>query len=297
MPPVRERLGVFPPEDRAQVTVTACGLPCESAVALSRWSRRELARAVQRKLNGLRVSASTIGRWLAQEKVQPWRYRRWQHINDPEVFLERARPILRLYGQAQTLLRQGTWVVCLDEKTSIQAREGEAAPRGAQAASPLLVSPRYHRRGACQLFAGLSVADGKVYGACRARKRFVDFQAFLEEVIVAEALRRGVEKLVLILDNGPTHAPKRFERWLGPRLAARGLAVEVYWLPVRASWLDQLENWFSILQRKVLVPNHFGSCQELEQAIARFIAHYNETARPIAWTYTVEKLEAKLGMH
>lgn len=66
---------------------------------------------------------------------------------------------------------------------------------------------------------------------------------------------------------------------------------------MRASWLDQIEIWFSILQRKLLKPNHFGRVEELAQAIAAFIAHYNETARPIQWTYTVEKLEAKLGIH
>ena len=277
------------------MTATTCALPCEMDRPLARWSRRALARELQRR--GCSASPSTIGRWLRQEKLRPWRFRSWQHIQDPVVFLKRARPVLALYSQARALLEQGTWVVCLDEKTSIQAREGEADPRPVQSGSPVLVCPRYHRRGARQLFAALSVADGHVYGACRARKRFADFQAFLEDVIFPEAKRRGVSKLALILDNGPTHAPKQFERWLQTRLADENLAAEVYWLPVRASWLDQIEIWFSIVQRKLLVPNHFRSCAELEAAIAAFIAHYNETAQPIQWTYTVEKLEAKLGMH
>jgi hypothetical protein len=243
------------------------------------------------------ISASTIARWLQAERLRPWRFRLWQHIQDPALFLARARPILHLYGQAQALLRQGTWVVCLDEKTSIQARAGEEVPRAAVPGSPMLVSARYHRRGARQLFACLSVADGRIYGACRTNKRFRDFKAFLEQVLLPEALRRGVKKVVLILDNGPTHAPKQLEPWLGPRLLQEGIALEVNWLPVRASWLDQIEIWFSILQRKLLKPNHFSSCQELEWAIEAFIARYNETAKPIQWTYTVEKLEAKLGTH
>jgi hypothetical protein len=206
---------------------------------------------------------------------------------------------LELYGSAQALLADGIWVVCLDEKTSIQAREGEEAPRAAQGDKPVLVSARYHRRGARHLFAALSVADGQVYGQCRGRKRFVDFQALLRDVVVPEAKRRGVRGLALIMDNGTTHAPKQLEGWLQAELARQGLrmSLQVSWLPKNASWLDQAEIWFSILQRKLLQPNHFASIEELEQAIEQFMAVYNRCARPIRWTYTVEKLEKKLGIH
>ncbi len=163
----------------------------------------------------------------------------------------------------------------------------------------MLLSPRYRRRGACHLFAGLSVADGQVVGTTRAGKRFMDFQAFVRGVLLEEARRRGVQQLVVILDNGTTHAPKQFEAWLEQEVAARGwgLEVAVHWLPTNASWLDQIEIWFSILQRKLLQPNHFHSPADVAAAIAQFIRHYNQTARPIKWTYTVQKLERKLGMH
>ena len=101
-------------------------------------------------------------RWLLGERLRPWRYHSWQHIHDPQAFLERARPVLELYSRAQALLDAGTWVVGVDEKTSIQAREGEEAPRAAHVGKPVLVSARYRRHGACHLFAALSVADGKV---------------------------------------------------------------------------------------------------------------------------------------
>jgi transposase len=103
--------------------------------------------------------------------------------------------------------------------------------------------------------------------------------------------------VALILDNGTTHAPKQLERWLGEQAAKEDWRVrfEVHWLPPNASWLDQIEIWFSILQRKLLQPNHFVSVAALEQAIAEFIAQYNQTAKPIKWTYTVEKLKRKLG--
>ena len=243
------------------------------------------------------VSASTVGRWLKAERIRPWRYHAWQHIQNPQTFLQRARPVLQAYERAMALLREGTWLVCVDEKTSIQAREAEQAPRPAIAGHVAHQSPRYHRRGMRHLIAGLSVADGKVYGTCRQRKRFVDFQAFLQEVIIPQALQRKVGKVILILDNGPTHAPKQLARWLEEQSTAlKGqLSLEVMWLPVNASWLDQIEIWFSILQRKLLHPNHFLSTASLEQAISDFIAYSNQEAKPIKWSYTVEKLARKLG--
>jgi hypothetical protein len=258
-----------------------------------------LARVVAASPHLPAVSASTIGRWLKAERIRPWRYHAWQHIQNPEAFLERARPVLHWYERALELLREGTWLVCVDEKTSIQAREGEQPPRPACSDKPILHEARYHRRGARHLFAGLSVADGQVYGQCLMRKRFVDFQAFLQEVIIPEAQRRKVQRVILILDNGPTHAPKQLARWLQEQEGALDgqLRIQVGWLPVNASWLDQIEIWFSILQRKLLQPNHFLSTDSLEQAISDFIAYYNQAAKPIKWSYTVEKLEQKLGTY
>src|SRR5438093_4995007 len=100
----------------------------------------------------------------------------------------------------------------------------------------------------------------------------------------------------LIGDNGTTHAPKQLERWLQqlPVVQEGKLTFHVFWLPPNASWLDQIEIWFSLLQRMRLQPNHFESLQELKQAITDFIGYYNQKAEPIQWTYTIEKLEKKL---
>lgn len=281
---------------RAQVTATACSLPRQSQVPLARWSHRALARQVAATVKGASPSSRTVGRWLKAERIRPWRYHQWQHIHDPQQFLQRARPVLERYGQALALLKQGIWLVCMDEKTSIQAREGEEAPRPAEVGSPQLQESRYSRRGALNLFAALSVADGKVRGVFRDRKRFVDFQSAIEEMIIPEALDRGVHTVELILDNGTTHAPKQLERWLQhlPAVQQGKLTFHVIWLPTNASWLDQIEIWFSILQRQRLQPNHFESLQSLEHAITDFIAYYNQEAKAIAWTYTIEKLEKKL---
>jgi len=173
------------------------------------------------------------------------------------------------------------------------------APRATQPDKPVQTGARYHRHGALQLFAALSVADGQVYGQCRKNKRFVDFQAFILEVLVPEALKRQVRSIDIILDNGSTHAPKQLETWLAEQQQIHqwSFQFKVHWLPPNASWLDQIEIWFSILQRKLLRPNHFSSLEELRQAIMDFIRYHNQTARPIRWSYTVEKLERKLGSY
>lgn len=145
--------------------------------------------------------------------------------------------------------------------------------------------------------AALSVPDGLVYGQCYARKRFVDFRSFLETTVLPEAKARGVQKIALVLDNGSTHASKQLPQWVKELAKSSNgkLTMKLYWLPTNASWLDQIEIWFSLLQRKVLQPNHFPSLDELEQAILDFITHYNQTAKPLQWSYTVEQLEHKLA--
>ncbi len=287
----------FSSEVRAQVTALACSLPRSHGVPLARWSRAELACHGATVPTLPTISARTIGRWLTAEQIRPWRFHSWQHIQESETFLQRARPVLRLYEHATALLEQGIWVVCTDEKTSIQAREAEQAPRPAIPQHPVYQSPRYHRRGALHLMAALSVADGLVYGQCHPRKRKVSFRSFLETVIIAEARRRGVQTVALVLDNGSTHAPKQLPRWIQElaTMSEGKLTMQLYWLPANASWLDQLEIWFSLLQRKLLQPNHFCSLDELEQAIHDFITRYNQTAKPLKWSYTVEHLEHQLA--
>ena len=100
-----------------------------------------------------------------------------------------------------------------------------------------------------------------------------------------------------MLDNGTTHAPKQLEGWLCEQeaICEGQLHFQLHWLSPNASWLDQIEIWLSLLQRKHLQPNHFPSTDALENSLNEFIAYYNQTAKPINWTYTVEKLEQKLG--
>jgi hypothetical protein len=294
--PGLDGLGFFPPEVRAQATAVACSRPEAEGVPLARWSYAEIAQRLVTLGVVVSIATSTIGRWLQAERIKPWRYHLWQHVRDPR-FLELAKPVLRLYELAQVLYQRGVWVVCTDEKTSIQARQGIDEPQPAAAGHAQHIAARYERRGALQLFAGLSVADGQVFGCCRERRCFVDFQAFILEVLVPEAVRRGVWMMCLILDNGPTHAPKQLEAWLAEQQSVHQWPFEVklFWLPKYASWLDQVEIWFSILQRKVLTPNHFESVAHLTRVLLDFIRYHNRTAKPIQWSYTIAKLEKKFG--
>jgi hypothetical protein len=175
-------------------------------VPVSRWSHSELAAALVRSGAVASIATSTVWRWLDAERIKPWQHHLWQRPIDP-LFVERARVVLALYQRAEALVERGVWVVCADEKTSIQARERIHPVDPAIPGHPARVASRYTRQGALQLFAGLSVSDGKSYGYCRARRCFVDFQAFFLEVLAKEALRRKAEEVRLILDNGSTHAP------------------------------------------------------------------------------------------
>lgn len=286
----------FLPIVRAQVTAIACSKPSDFDVPLARWSCSDIASQLVALGIVVSIATSTVWRWLSSEQIKPWRFHAWMHSTD-DNFVAKAIPILKLYAQASFLTKAGFWVVCADEKTSIQARERLHSCQPAAPGQPVHVAPRYKRQGALHLFAALSVAEGLIYGCCRESKKFVDFQAFLLEVLVPEAIRRGVRHIYLILDNGSTHAPKQLQQWLNHKQKEEGwqFTVEAVWLPKYASWLDQIEIWFSILQRKLLTPNDFPNKQILKQRLLEFIARHNRTAQPINWSYTVAQLTEKFA--
>ena len=280
----------FPSAVRARVTALACTLPRDSGKPLSRWSAGELARAVIQRGIVSNISASTVKRWLQAEQIKPWQYRSWQQPTDPR-FLEKAIPILDLYERAQELSRKGHIIVCADEKTSIQARQATGGTMPAGPGQTLHVGDRYQRKGAVQLFAGLLVHRGETLARCFERKRFREFQVFLR-MLFASLWCKRIRGVHLILDNGSTHAPKQLAVWL--RSLGLRFDVRLHWLPVHASWLDQIEIVFSVLQRKVLMPNDFGSPRHVERRILTFFAERNRTARPIHWSYTSKQLMARV---
>ncbi|MHC5848348.1 IS630 family transposase [Nostoc sp.] len=281
---------------RAKVTAIACSKATDFDLPLARWSCSDIASHLVTLGIVVSIATSTVWRWLKSERIKPWRFHAWMHRID-DNFVAKATPVLKLYAQAKFLIKAGFWVVCVDEKTSIQAREGLHPNKGAGVKQPVHFAARYARIGATHLFAALSVADGLIYGCCRPTKTFLDFQAFLLEVLIPEAIRRGVRHLYLILDNGSTHAPKQLQAWLNQKQKEDGwnFTVEVVWLPKYASWLDQIEIWFSILQRKLLTPNDFPDLETLQQRITDFIVRHNDSAQPIKWSYTVAQMTEKFA--
>jgi DDE superfamily endonuclease len=273
-----------------QVIALACTLPRDSGKPLSRWSTAELARAVVQRRIVRRISGATIQRWLQADRIKPWQYHSWQRPTDPR-FLERAIPVLTLYERAQRLARKGHLIVCADEKTSIQARRACGPMTPARPGRPLHLPDRYQRQGAVQLFGGLLVHTGETLARCFERKRFVEFQSFLRMLFGSVGCRR-IRSLHLILDNGSTHAPKRLPAWI--TTLDLSFPVHLHWLPVNASWLDQIEIVFSELQRKALTPNDFDSTDHVRQRILAFLTERNRRAQPIRWTYTTQKLLAKV---
>jgi transposase len=274
---------------RAQVVALACSAPRQYGKPWQRWSGEKLAQVAVEQHLVATIAPSTIRRWLQADKIKPWRYHSWQHSTDPQ-FVEKAVPVLDLYAQAPVLQTQGELVVCTDEKTSIQARQRITPTKAAVPGEVGQVADRYKRMGAVQLFCALIVASGLTFTQTRLTKKFADFKAFLGDLFQS-SLGAGITVLHLILDNGPTHAPKQLGTWLAS--LALPFAVRLYWLPKYASWLDQVEIIFSKVQRELLTPSDFPSLVALEHDLAAYFAELNTHPKPIKWTYTKTKLLAK----
>lgn len=276
---------------RAQIVALACTKPTEHGHVWKRWSGEKLATVARERGIVSTISPSTIRRWLREDKIKPWRYHSWQKSTDPQ-FVEKAAPVLDLYEQAPVLAQLGEAVCCVDEKTSIQARQRVSATQAVIPHYPVQVADRYRRMGALHLFCALMVATGQTFAQCFAKKCFTDFKAFLL-ALFASCTCQGLKVLHLILDNGSTHAPKQLGNWIAS--LSLSFEVHVYWLPTHASWLDQVELIFSKVQRDVLTPNDFPSLTALERDLLSYCEELNRHPKPINWTYTKVKLIAKFG--
>jgi transposase len=281
----------FTPLQRTRVVALACSAPRQYGKPWQRWSGEKLARVAIELQIVESIAPSTIRTWLRHDQIKPWRYHSWQHSTDPQ-FVAKAVPVLDLYEQAPSLQMHGELTVCADEKTSIQARQRVTPTKAAAPGAVNQVADRYKRMGAVQLFCALAVASGLTFAQTRLTKKFADFKAFLSDLFQS-CLCAGITVLHLILDNGPTHAPKQLAPWL----ASLELAFEVrlYWLPTYASWLDQVEIIFSKVQRDVLTPSDFASTLALERTLRAYFADLNQHPKPIEWTYTKTKLFAKFS--
>lgn len=283
--------GLFPPDLIVQIKALACELPATHQVPLSRWSVAELAR--QARQSGLiaTISESTVWRWLHEDAIRPWQYRSWVFPRDPQ-FAVKAGRILDLYERMWNgrPLRDDEFVLSADEKTSIQARRRRHATYAAQPGSPMKLEHEYKRCGAWAYLAALDVHRVKLFGRCEPKNGIAPFDRLVEQVMT-EPPYDNARRVFWIVDNGSAHRGPRSVT----RLQKRYSNVVLVHGPVHASWLNQIEIYFSILQRKALTPNDFPSLEALRQRLLSFQSDYERIAKPFEWKFTRRDLNALLN--
>lgn len=276
----------FPPDVIVRVKALACELPSESGVPLSRWSTGEIAQeAIQRGIVA-DVSGSTIWRWLGEDAIKPWQYRSWIFPRDPQ-FEQKAGRVLDLYQGIWNGLPLGPedFVISADEKTSIQARERKHSSLGARTGEGQKIEFEYTRKGALSYLAAWDVRRAKLFGRCEAKTGITPFNRLVQDVMACEPYR-SAKKVFWIIDNGSSHRGLPSVR----RLQSKWPQIIPVHLPIHASWLNQIEIYFSILQRKVLTPNDFSSLADLTQRILSFQDRYEKIAKPFEWKFTRRNL-------
>jgi transposase len=283
--PGRPRL--IPEADRAAVVALACQLPADTGVPLSRWTGPEIAAELLAKgLVSGPVSASSVLRILAENPVRPWRYQSWIFPRDAD-FEAKATVILDLYQgfyQGEPL-GEGDRVLSFDAKPSIQARGRIRATLPAAPGRPVRVEHEYERHGALALLAGLDVRTGKVFASTPGTTGIVPFMGLVGQVMAMPEYKNA-PRVFIVVDNGSDHRGKKAADRLRK---AHPNAVMIH-TPVHASWLNQVEIFFSVIQKKVVSPNDFPSLEALSETLLAFIARYNQTARPFSWKYTARDL-------
>ena len=276
----------FTPVQHAQVKALACRPAAESGLPLSRWSAPELAR--QAITDGIcaQISASTIRRWLHQEALKPWQYQSWIFITDPN-FAAKAQRVLDLYARhwEGTALGPDEYVISADEKTSIQARCRCHPTLPPGNARMMRVNHDYHRRGAVAYLAAYDVHQARVFGRCEPTTGIVAFEALVTQVMTQEPYRCA-KRVFWVVDNGSSHRGQQAIQ----RLAEQFPNAVMVHTPVHASWLNQVEIYFSIIQRKALTPNDFTNTDVVTQRLSDFEIRYNQTAQPFKWKFTTTDL-------
>lgn len=275
----------FPPLDQALVKAIACEAVHRTALPLSRLATADIAAQASRAL-GKPISASTVWRILDADAIKPWQYKYWIFPRDPH-FVEKAERVLDLYA--------GSWqgaplgpqdhIISADEKTSIQARIRchPSLPPGPGRA--MRIEHEYERGGACQYLAAWDVRRGIIMGRCEPTTGIEPFGRLVTQVMEQEPYRTAT-RVFWVVDNGSSHRGQTTVH----RLAKAYANLIVVHTPVHASWLNQVEIYFSIVQRKVLTPNDFAGLEEVEQRLRLYEELSNRQPRPFEWKFTRAKL-------
>jgi transposase len=238
------------------------------------WSARRLAK-------GVGLSSATVHRIWQKYGLQPHRVETFKFSRDPE-FDAKLADIVGLYLDPP----ERALVLCVDEKSQIQALNRTQPALPMWPGLPARMTHDYTRHGTTSLFAALEVASGKVHGRCFQRHTHVEFIAFLESL----ARRYPTRELHLICDNYGTHKHPAVREWLAahPRF-------HLHFTPTSASWLNLVERWFALITGQAIRRGSFDSVRRLERAIMRWLAHWNDHARPFRWTKSAAAIRRSLN--
>ncbi len=241
------------------------------------WSTRQMAAHTG-------LSASTVGRIWAAFSLQPHRVETWKLSKDP-LFIDKVRDVVGLYLDPP----ERALVLCVDEKTQIQALDRSAPILPMLPGTPERATHDYTRHGTTSLFAALDVASGRVYGQLHQRHRARESGAFLRHLDAEVPAELQVH---LILDNYATHKAPAIRRWLAahPRFV-------LHFTPTSASWLNLVERWFSELTTKKLRRSANRSTRALEADIRDWVQQWNQNPRPFVWTKTADEILASVAAY
>ena len=271
------------------VKALACELPSRLGVPLSRLHVPDIATEVVSRGIVAEISGTTVWRWLSEDAIRPWAHRSWIFPRDPDFEAKAAR-VLDLYARqwGGKALGDDDFVVSADEKTSIQARGRCHATLPPAPGRDMRVEHEYARRGALAYLAAWDVHRAKVFGRCEATTGIEPFARLVEQVMTTEPYA-SARRVFFVVDNGSSHRGQRSV----DRLRNRWSNAHLVHAPVHASWLNQVEIYFSVIQRKVLTPNDFADLAEVETRLLAFERRYEQTATPFEWKFTRSDL-AKL---
>jgi hypothetical protein len=281
---------VFPPSVAVAIKALACELPCRRGLPLSRWSVAELRHEAMASGIVAQISGTTLWRWLSQDALRPWRHRTWIFPRDPQ-FVRKAGRVLDLYQRRWkgAALGPRDYVLCTDEKTSIQARRRKHHSLPPAPRRPVYVEHEYARAGALAYLAAWDVHRAKLFGSCERKNGIAAFERLVAQVMGQEPYR-SASRVFVIADNGSSHRGRR----AAARLRAKWPTIVLVHTPIHASWLNQIEVYFSIVQRKLLTPSDFADLIALKRGLIAFQRRYQRSARPFKWTFTRRDLHVLL---
>jgi transposase len=266
----------FSPGVALHLVKMACEMPDLRGRSLSQWDCTELARQLQAEQVVDSISAQSVWRILNDHRLKPWRHHLWLSPKVPRdaAFAAAVRNLCDLYTRP---LASHEVVLCVDEKTNLQPRTRKAKTLPPEPDQPIRVEDEYERKGALNLFAAFDTRTGKVYHCTAERKRQVEFIVLLE--ILDQAFDASVTAIHIVLDNVPMHKGKLVKAWL-----TNHSRFQFHHPPVHCSWMNQVEQWFSILQRKRLGIVNFADKKELAERLDAFAKEWNGHAHAFRWS-------------